>query len=255
VISRWTGAPYRLGFHRADCKEFNWLFNNHSIPAVGDQVPKIQHYMKFAEHLGIAAQKMKWDIDLTPQDKLNVEKYLQEIHGDFAVLFAGARWESKQWFPSQIAACARMMQRRYDLKVIVLGSHDDRAAAVEAEDAAAGIIHNWVGRTTLREAAGIIARARVCVGPDTGLMHLAAAVGTPVVSLWGATNPTRTGPYGCEDLVIKGQAPCSPCYRAHCPIGRVCMQSIGTEEIQGTVAKALIRGQAIQARNGSLHAI
>jgi ADP-heptose:LPS heptosyltransferase len=211
--------------------------------------------MKFAEHLGVTAPLLKWDIDLTPQDELNVEKYLREIDGDFAVLFVGARWESKQWFPSQIAACASMIQRRYGLKVILLGSHDDRAAATEAEDAAVGIVQNWVGRTTLREAAGIIARARVCVGPDTGLMHLAAAVGTPVVSLWGATNPIRTGPYGYEDLVVKGRAACSPCYRAHCPIGRLCMKSIGTEDIEGTIAKALTRGQETQARNGSLHGI
>lgn len=253
VISRWTGAPYRLGFHRSDCKEFNWLFNNHFVPALGDEVPKIGHYMKFAEHLGIVPQLIEWEIGLTPQDALSVKEYLQEIDGDFAVLFAGARWESKQWFPGQIAACALEIQRRYGLSVMLLGSEEDKALAREAELAAGGGVHNWVGRTTLREAVGIISRARVCVGPDTGLMHLAAAVGTPVVSLWGATNPSRTGPYGYDDFVIRGQAPCSPCYRARCPIGRICMQSIEVEEILRMVAKALTRGQQTRAGNGSLH--
>lgn len=253
LISRWSSAPYRLGFHRSDCKEFNWLFNNHFIPAVGDEVPKIEHYMKFAEHLGIRPQPIEWGMELTPQDALSVKEYLQEIQGDFAVLFVGARWESKQWFPSQIAACATEIQRRYDLSVVFLGGREDQGAANEAEVRVAGRVHNWVGRTALREAAGIMARAQVCVGPDTGLMHLSAAVGTPVVSLWGATNPLRTGPYGYGDLVVRGEADCSPCYRAHCPIGRICMRSIHMEEILRMVHKALSRRQRTQVVHDDLH--
>jgi lipopolysaccharide heptosyltransferase I len=255
VISRWTGAPYRLGFHRSDSKEFNWLFNNHFIPAAGEEIPKLQHYMKFAEHLGIVPQPIEWELGLSPQDALRVKHYLQEIDGDFAVLFAGARWESKQWFPSQMAACATEIQRRYRLGVVLLGSRDDEHLASEAELAAAGRVHNWVGRTSLSEAAGIISQARVCVGPDTGLMHLSAALGTPVVSLWGATNPSRTGPYGYDDFVIRGQAACSPCYRARCPIGRICMRSIDMEEVLRLVAKALTRGQPMRAAHGSLHEV
>ena len=253
LISCCSGAPYRLGFHRSDCKEFNWLFNNHFIPALGNEVPKIEHYMKFAEHLGIRPQPVNWEMQLTPQDELAVKEYLREVRGDFAVLFVGARWESKQWFPSQIAACATEIQRRYGLSVILLGGREDQGAANEAEVATVGRVHNWVGRTALREAAGIISRARVCVGPDTGLMHLSAAVGTPVVSLWGATNPLRTGPYGYYDLVVKGEADCSPCYRARCPIGRVCMRSIDMEEVLGMVNKALSRNQETRVVHGGLH--
>jgi heptosyltransferase-1 len=253
LISRWSGAPYRLGFHRSDSKELNWIFNNHFIPAVGDQVPKIKHYMRFAEHLDITPQPIRWQMELTPQDTLRVKEYLRAVNGDFAVLFVGARWESKQWFASQIGACATEIQRRYGLGVVFLGSHADEGLAAEAEAAVVGRVHNWVGRTSLREAVGIISRAQVCVGPDTGLMHLSAAVGTPVVSLWGATNPLRTGPYGYDDLVVKGKADCSPCYRAHCPIGRVCMRSIDVEEVLAMVNKALSRRQEMPVVHGNLH--
>ena len=252
-ISRWSGAPYRLGFHRSDSKEFNWLFNNHFITPVGDQVPKIEHYMKFAEHFGIPRQPIRWQLELTPQDTLSVRQYLREIEGDFAVLFVGARWESKLWFADQIAACATEIQRRYHLGVVFLGSRADEALAREAAGLVIGGVHNWVGRTSLREAVGIIARGQVCVGPDTGLMHLAAAVGTPVVSLWGATNPVRTGPYGYGDLVIRGEADCSPCYRARCPIGRLCMRSIDAEGVLTTVDKALSRGRGTPVAHGELH--
>jgi ADP-heptose:LPS heptosyltransferase len=82
-------------------------------------------------------------------------------------------------------------------------------------------------------------------------MHIAAAVGTPVISLWGATDPGRTGPYGFADLTIRGQAPCVPCKKRQCPIGRVCMQSIGTATIAAKAAAALGRDIGIRASHGS----
>jgi heptosyltransferase-2 len=98
---------------------------------------------------------------------------------------------------------------------------------------------------------GIIQRAKIAVGPDTGLMHIAAAVGTPVISLWGATDPERTGPFGFADLAIRGEAPCVPCHKKDCPIGRICMQSITSSTIAAKVAVALRHEPGIRARHGS----
>jgi lipopolysaccharide heptosyltransferase II len=231
IISRWSGAPYRLGFHRLDCKEFNWVFNNHHIPAVGNGISKLNHYLKFAEYLGLVPEPVEWKFSLTKDEQVCVDRHLEHIRGGFAALFVGSRWESKGWFATQMASCANLIQERYGLSVVLLGSKPDATLAMEVEHSCGLGITNLVGRTSLKEAVGIIARAKVAVGPDTGLMHIAAAVGTPIVSLWGATSPSRTGPYGFEELVIQGQADCSPCYRKSCPIGRICMQSIDVEAI------------------------
>jgi ADP-heptose:LPS heptosyltransferase len=75
----------------------------------------------------------------------------------------------------------------------------------------------------------------VAFGPDSGPMHIAAAVGTPVVSLWGATSPARSAPWGSESGVIAGAAPCSPCYLKRCPIGRLCMQHIGVDSVRDQI--------------------
>jgi lipopolysaccharide heptosyltransferase I len=254
IVSRTTGAALRYGFNRSDAKEFNWLFNNRFIPPRGETIPKIQHYMEFAKALGIEPE-IEWQLSLSPQERLRVDERLRDVGGDFAVLFAGARWESKQWFPEQIAASAAAIQQRYQLAIVLLGSRDDQDLATEAVAQTDACIHNWVGQTTLREAAGIISRARVCVGPDTGLMHVAAAVGVPVVSLFGATDPVRTGPYGFEDLVIKGTAECSPCYRADCRIGRICMRSIRIEEILAKVSKALSRTEPARGIDDAARAV
>lgn len=250
LISWWTGAPYRIGFHRHDSKEFNWLFNNHYIPATGEAIPKLMHYLRFAELLGLQNAPIEWRIRLPQQGQKKVEEILQGFGPSFAALFVGSKWESKLWFPEQTAESAAEIQSRYGLGVVLLGGKDDVSFADEVVARRPGLrLANYVGKTTLQEAIGILARATVAIGPDTGLMHLAAAVGTPVVSLWGATNPIRTGPYGYEHLVIRGQADCSPCYLRRCPIGRICMRSIDAEEVLVKVKEVLsakeVRGAQI----------
>ena len=244
IISRYSGAPVRLGFNRADAKEFNWVFNNHFLPAVGNTISKLEHYLKFAEYLSLNPYPLEWNIPLTLEEERRVEHFLENVRRPFAVLFLGSRWESKRWFPGQMAECAGMIRRRFGLDAVFLGDRQDESAAREAQELSEMDLINLTGQTSLREAAGIIARARVAIGPDTGLMHLAAAVGTPVVSLWGATSPARTGPHGFEDLVIQGKASCAPCYLKKCSIGRICMQSIAVEEIAGKIGLALSRPDA-----------
>ena len=248
-ISRWSGAPHRVGFHRLDCKEFNWIFNNHFIPETGDVISKLEHYLKFAEYLGLNPRPIEWNFKLTEQEESSVGRHLGNVNRSYAVLFVGSRWESKQWFASQAAECACLIQERHKLDVVLLGGKDDDGLAREIIETGVSVT-NLVGCTSLREAIGVIARARIAVGPDTGLMHIAAAVGTPVVSLWGATSPLRTGPYGFEELTIQGKAPCVPCYLKSCPIGRICMQSIEKEEIAGKIRIALARGSLAGVSDG-----
>jgi heptosyltransferase I len=239
VISRCSGAPERIGFHRSDSKEFNWLFNNRHIERFGESASKLNHYLKFADYLGIARAPVAWQFALTADEKIAVAEHLRQVRRRFAVLFVGTRWQSKQWFPAQIAECAELLQAEHQLDVVLLGTKEDRPIAREAMARAHGPMIDLVGFTSLREALGVIERAVVAVGPDTGLMHVAAAVGTPVISLWGATNPQRTGPYGFTELAIQGRAPCVPCGRRHCSIGRICMQSITNEQLAAKIDQAL----------------
>ena len=237
-ISWWSGAAHRIGFHRQDSKEFNWIFNNCHIPAYGDKIPKIEHYMKFVDFLGIERFPFEWDFNLTPEEKRSIAGHLSETGGSFAALFVGTRWQSKQWFPGQMSECADHLHGEFGLNVVLLGSKDDQPLAQQVVSKARCHLTNLVGCTTLREAIGVIQQARIAVGPDTGLMHIAAALRTPVISLWGATRPQRTGPYGYTDFVLQGKAPCVPCERRTCSIGRVCLQSITTEQIGAKVRDA-----------------
>ena len=249
LISWATGAPRRLGFNRLDAKEFNWVFNNLHIEPFGESIPKIEHYFKFADALGLPRETPQWDFFLTPAERASIKTHLSGIQQSFAVLFVGTRWESKRWFPTQIACCADLLHAEYHLGVVLVGEKPDERLADEAVKESKTVVTNLVGRTSLREAIGIIELAKLAIGPDTGLMHIAAAVRTPVISLWGPTRPQRTGPYGYGDLVIQGRAPCVPCNLRRCNIDRLCMQSITTAEIGERIAVALGRDDAKVVRD------
>jgi ADP-heptose:LPS heptosyltransferase len=109
---------------------------------------------------------------------------------------------------------------------VLTGTEADAEFAGEVVRRMHAPVRNLVGRTSLGELLAVVARAALVVGPDSGALHVAAAVGVPVVSLWGATSAQRSTPWGQERGVVEGAAACSPCFLHDCPIGRVCMRDI-----------------------------
>ncbi len=113
------------------------------------------------------------------------------------------------------------------------------AATTDAilHDAAAAHPINWVSRTTLPELVALIAEARAMVTNDSGPMHVAAVLGTPVVAIFGPTHPGRTGPYGPGHRVLSQRAACSPCFRREClyasgPQALCCLKSVAADEVE-----------------------
>jgi ADP-heptose:LPS heptosyltransferase len=148
--------------------------SNRFIDTVGNATAKILHYMKFAELLGIPSQPIEWHFELHSEEEEKIDILLDKRAKQYAVLFVGTRWQSKRWFPRQMADCAGFLWKNHNLEVILLGGKEDRRIADEVLNCYSGRVRNPVGRTSLREALGLIARAHVAVGPDTGLMHIAA---------------------------------------------------------------------------------
>ena len=101
---------------------------------------------------------------------------------------------------------------------------------------------NLAGRTSLRELCATLKLSRVLLTNDTGPMHVGAALGTPVVALFGSTSPELTGPGlpgGRQSGIVKGDAPCAPCFLRECPIDFRCMNSISTGRVVTAVLEAL----------------
>jgi ADP-heptose:LPS heptosyltransferase len=96
------------------------------------------------------------------------------------------------------------------------------------------------GQTTLSEMAALTRRAAVCVTNDSGTMHLAVALGRPVVSVFGPTDPLWIGPYGRPEAVVRAGVPCAPCYRRRldrCPYGHACMEQVSAGQVISRVDK------------------
>ena len=248
VISRTSGAPVRLGFHRVNSREGNWLFNTHHLPPLPHFSSKLQQFLCFADWLGTAAAPVTFGLSLGDDEERRVDNLLAGLRTPFVAAFVGSSCPSRLWFPNRTAAIADALSARA-LGVVLLGGPGDAAFGAAVAHAVTVPVLDLTGRTSLRDLIGIFQRARVAFGPDSGPMHIAAAVGTPVVSLWGATSAARSAPWGSEAHTITGSAPCSPCYLKRCPIGRLCMEHIEVDEVYAKIVAALDQNPEPRTQN------
>jgi lipopolysaccharide heptosyltransferase II len=240
IVSWASRAPVRIGFHRRNSREGNWLLNTTSIPPQPHFSSKLQQMLAFADTLEIAPAPVEFGLTITDSEEREVDVLLAGVVRPFAAAFVGSSCDSRLWFPERTARIAEALAAR-GLATVLIGGPDDVGFAAAVQHAAGVRCHDLTGRTTLRHLIGIFRRAGVGFGPDCGPMHIAAAVGTPVVSLWGATSAARSAPWGSEAHVISGTAPCSPCYLKHCQIGRLCMENITVEAVFEKLAPLLAR--------------
>jgi len=238
VTSFASRAPVRIGFHRRNAKELNWVWNTRTIDPVDERGWKLEQYLRFGDVLQLDPVPVRFDITLSSAEVSRVERLLADVARPFGVLFLGSTWESRLWFPERFAAVADALDDR-GLATVLVGGDDvvDLGREIVARARRAPL--DLCGRSSLRESYGVLARGRVAVGPDSGPMHLAAAAGTPVVSLWGATTPARSAPWGSEDLVVVGRVACAPCYRRRCPVDHACMDDISVPRVVAQVDRVL----------------
>ena len=150
------------------------------------------------------------------------------LEGGFALLNPGAGWPSKLWPVERYAACARHLWQQHHLPSLVLWGDARECQWAGQIVAGAGGCAQLAPATSLRELAALARRARVFIGSDTGPLHLAAAVGTPCVGLYGPMPASRNGPYGPQHVALQGMTfHGSSRQRRHAPAAL--MEAIGAE--------------------------
>ena len=138
---------------------------------------------------------------------------------------------AKRWLPDRYAALADRLIGALNADVLIFGSRAERPLA---ESIAHTMQHTPTlvsGATTLRQLMALVARCRMIVTNDSGPMHLAAALGVPLVTIFGSTNERATGPLGSRIRIVKHLMPCSPCGLRECPIDFRCMTSISVDDV------------------------
>jgi ADP-heptose:LPS heptosyltransferase len=244
IISVVSGARERIGFDRANTKEFNHLFSTRRIGPQPNMRLKLTQYQEFGDALGLAPSPIEFGLELPPEEDARARKIIAGAPRPSLAVILGSSWPSRIYFPELIAAAIRELATAKagvePLFPILLGGPDETELAAEVMRELGGIAAmNLAGRTSLRDLIGIFAECAAAFGPDSGPMHIAAAVGCPIVSLWGSTAPERSAPWGFADLALRGEIPCHPCYLRECPIGRECMRRISPLAVADAVRRAI----------------
>lgn len=233
----WTcGARYRLGF--AAARELGWIFYSDRLRQKDPERHAVERNYDFGRFLGFAAAPMRFPLMVSQEARAAVRARLaaRGVAADnrYLLLAPGTRWETKRWPADRFAEVARRVRSELGWPVVIAGAPDECAVAAEVAALAGEGVVNFAGQTTLPEMTALVADAAGTVMNDSGPMHLAAALGRPLVAVYGPTSPLRTGPYGCPDSVVRLPLDCSPCYLkrlADCPYGHRCMRELSAEQV------------------------
>jgi len=220
-------------------REGSDVFLTDRVPRVSLDVHAVERYLLLVEAVGAGTGELSFGLSVPAGARSHLRELLVEQGWDscvpYAVLVPAARWESKQWGAAPFAALADRLVDDLGLHVAITGVQTDRPLV---EDIVRRMNHpalDLAGRTDMPTLMALQEEAQVVVSTDSGPMHLAAAMGTPVVALFGPTAPWRTGPYGRRHRVIRAGVACSPCFRRECPHRR-CMERIRPEQVAEAVA-------------------
>ncbi len=247
-LTSWISrAPDRLGFAAANTKEFNHWFSTRQIAAQPNLRLKLMQYQSFADALGIAPAPIEFGLEPGPEQLRRADEIIGACERPLLGVILGSSWESRIYFGRYAAQVVVEMNRRRGMIPVLIGSAGERHLADDVRRHLGGIeAIDLAGRTGLRDLPAIFRRCRAAFGPDCGPMHIAAAVGCPIVSLWGATAPERSAPWGNAEFAIKADIPCHPCYLRRCPIGRECMHRIEPAAVAAALERALLSAASLQ---------
>ena len=205
--------------------------------------------LSLLQTLGIEACRVEFPIERVASDAAN--RVRAEAGGRYAVLNPGAAWPNKRWPPERLAALASRLVERHGLRSVVVWGPGERALAqaVVAQANGAAILSP---ETSIRDLVAIADRAAVMVSGDTGPLHVAAAIGAPVVGIYGPTRPERNGPWPPEDVVVSRSAICQCHHLRRCRLETMCLSQIGVDEVLTAVEKRLgaVDARIITERTG-----
>ena len=247
-LGKVSGARKLIGFDRTTLKEPGCrLFYDQEIKPA----PAVRHvidiYKELLPSLGIAPGPHRFHLSVPDEDQQYISQQLSSCQiGDFFVLNPGGGWDTKNWAPENYALLHDKLREKTGLSSILTWGPGE-------EQLMDKVLHACVGPppatfpTSLYQLIALLRRAKLFVGGDTGPLHLATACETPVVGIFGPTDPLRNGPFSPEDIVVSHAVPCGPCYKRTCPIyNKECLRLVQVDEVFQAVLRRLeVRKQKV----------
>ncbi|MBN1527106.1 MAG: glycosyltransferase family 9 protein, partial [Candidatus Omnitrophica bacterium] len=163
--------------------------------------------------------------------------------GAVIAVHPGASCPSKRWSAERFAQAADRIAERYDARVVIIASEKDRVFGDKVASLMKRPPLNLSGKTSVADLASVLKRARLFISNDSGPVHIACAVGTPVVDIFGRNDrglsPRRWGPTGANDIVLHKEVGCEVCLAHNCKLGFKCLDAITVDEVVGAAEKIL----------------
>ncbi len=232
-----AGIPVRVGYDTKDRKKFL----THVTPSNGT-LHRADHYLKVIESFGIKIQDRKSYLAATKEITGEAQELLKKYNlkeGEFVIIHPGANWELKRWPTENFTLLIDKLMRERKEKVILTGSEEEKPLAEVIVNPLADKPQMLTGKLNLKQLIGLMSRAKLVISADSGPLHIANSLGTPVVGLFGPTRPEITGPRGSgQATVIQHDVGCNrqACYYLECP-DNICMQSISVEDVLNATHK------------------
>ncbi|CAN5376783.1 lipopolysaccharide heptosyltransferase I [soil metagenome] len=234
LTAKLARSPIRVGFSNA--RELAWMFYTHRVSAAKDQ-HALDRNLMIAESLGCGSAPVEFVLPVDEADRKYIRAMLPS-NQPYAVLLPGTNWLTKRWPVEYFASLVGPLRQRYNFASVVAGGADAAALARQIDGAV-----DLTQRTNLKQLAALLAGAEVVIANDSGPMHIAAALGRPLVTMFGPTNPLRTGPWSRDDSVVRVDIQCSPCYSRTCS-HISCMKWLGPEAVLRMVHEQIEKHQA-----------
>jgi heptosyltransferase I len=242
LITALTPARVKLGFDRRRARDAQWLFTNRRIPPRGQRHVQDQ-YFEFLEYLGVDPEPVTWNIRFSDEEHTARRDFFGSLDRPACAVVVGTSKLEKNWSADGYARVLEELERSHGLRPVLVGgpSPAERRIAEDVMARTDAVVVDELG-DDLRRLMWIIAGSALLIAPDTGPLHIGRALEVPTVSLFGYTNPKRSGPYRAyEDLIVDGYAehpgedyPVMPRYRNG-------MERIGVDDVLAKVSLAIER--------------
>jgi lipopolysaccharide heptosyltransferase I len=240
AIGWFSKSPLLVGF--ANGREGSPWFYSRRVPVPQSEMHAVDRYLLVAEAVGARESGTpEFQFRIPNRDHEEIDRLLSRSGvtpgTSWVAMNVSARWPTKRWPAASFAEVADRLQQERIGTVVMIGGPEERAdvAAVSAMMKMASI--NLAGATTVGLLPALLSKASVLITNDSGPMHVAAAVGTPIVALFGPTSAVRTGPYGMGHHVLTGKVPCSPCFSRTChnALPLECLRTVLPEQVLAAV--------------------
>lgn len=241
AISAVSGAKRRIGY--CNMREGSNLI---SIPICGRNQNGhiVDRYLDVIRSIGCSVEEINFPIYITETEKARAIAIASQsglkTDEQYVILAPSTNWPTKCWPIEHFAVLANKLYSK-GIRSAIIGSASDAALVAKVLKSAHHVL-DLTGKTTLKELAYLIERASLFVGGDTGPMHLAVAMKTPVVALFGPTDAARNGPYGNSHTVLTSPVPCAGCWKRNCPKTFICMENISVDSVYEAIIEKLGEG-------------